>query len=129
MKKCSCSYIFMELTNSNGFLTREATSGKNFWSKISLKDCSTIAILDLDLKQKLTKYCGQPCKANPDKPSALCFIGNFLRHSEWLTVYINGESWKIMEIFLRSIYLVKLLNNSWQILVLKTSTVIREKVE
>lgn len=63
-----------------------------FFSKISLKDCSTIAILDLDRKQKLTKYCGQPCKANTNKPSALCFIGNFLKHSEWLTVYINRES-------------------------------------
>ena len=57
-----------------------------------LKECSTVVILELDQKKKLIKCCGQLYKANSNKPTVLCFIGNFLKFSEWLTVYINGES-------------------------------------
>ena len=49
-------------------------------------------------------------KANPEKSTALRFIGNFFTLSEWLTLCINDESWKIMEI-LTFVYSVKLLGS------------------
>ena len=42
---------------------------------------------------------------------ALLWILTFLKFTEWLTVYINNKSWKIMGIYFRFAYCVNLLNN------------------